>query len=422
MRRAFRLLLPVLLLVSPLAAQVVGPARGSLVIMGGGPGGRDVLEKFIELAGGPDAPIVVIPTAGGNPTYDASGPEVDRLRQLGATNLILLHTYDRAEASDPAFAAPIRKARGVWFPGGRQWRLADSYLDTPVLTELQALLDRGGVIGGTSAGATILGSYLARGDTRDNFTMMGDHEIGFGFVKNTAIDQHLLRRNRQHDLIGVLEKLPHLLGIGLDENTAIVVRGDTAEVIGQSYMMVYDNQRTLGDGGRFYMLQPGDKLNLNTREPSRTIEGLRREPWKATTMVASNTPVSTAAGTFDVTVTPQAPDAHTPGSLGRFTLDKIFHGELNGTSVGQMLAAGTPTDGSAGYVAIEQVTGTLQGRRGSFVLQHSGTMNRGEASLVLTVVPDSGTEGLAGLAGSMTITVADGVHSYAMNYQLPVRP
>lgn len=264
---------------APLAAQVVGPARGSLVIMGGGPGGADVIERFIALAGGPEALIVVIPTAGGDSSYDASSPAVARLRGLGARNLVVLHTYDRAVAGDPAFAEPIRRARGVWFPGGRQWRLADSYLGTPVVAELQALLHRGGVIGGTSAGATILGSYLVRGDTRNNTTMMGDHEAGFGFVRQSAIDQHLLRRNRQHDMIEVIERFPQLLGIGLDENTAIVVRGDTAEVIGESYVAVYDNTRTLGRDGRFYLLQAGDRLNLNTREPGRRIEGLERRPW-----------------------------------------------------------------------------------------------------------------------------------------------
>jgi len=279
MRRPLALLLVVPLLASPLPAQVVGPANGSLVIMGGGPGGDDVIRRFIELSGGPDARIVVIPTAGGNPTYDADGPETNRLRQLGARNLVVLHTYDRAEASKPGFADPIRTAGGVWFPGGRQWRLADSYLDTPVLTELRALLARGGSIGGTSAGASIMGSFMVRGDTRNNTTMMGDHVVGFGLVQNMAIDQHVLRRNRQHDMIEVIEAHPELFGVGLDENTAIVVRGDTAEVIGQTYLMVYDNRRMLANGGRFYMLQPGDKLNLNTREPSRRIDGLRLEPW-----------------------------------------------------------------------------------------------------------------------------------------------
>jgi cyanophycinase len=146
--------------------------------------------------------------------------------------------------------------------------LADTYLNTLTQTELQNVLARGGVIGGTSAGATILGSYLVRGDTKNNTIMMGDHEAGFGFVRNVAVDQHLLRRNRQFDLLTVIDKHPELLGIGLDENTAIVVRGDTAEVIGQSYVAIYDNHHPAGAPRPFYFLQPGDRLNLNTREAS----------------------------------------------------------------------------------------------------------------------------------------------------------
>lgn len=275
-----RLLFSALIFLAPaLGAQQVGPAAGTLVIMGGGPGGRDVVQRFVELAGGPTAHIVVIPTAGGGESYDAGWEGLNRLREVGATNLTVVHTYDPAVARQPGFADPIRRASAVWIPGGRQWRLVDAYENTPVLDELNALLARGGVIGGTSAGASIMGSYLVRGDTRNNTVMMGDHEVGFGWLRNTAIDQHLLRRNRQHDLVEVLERFPDLLGIGLDENTAIVVQGDTATVIGQTYVAVYDNQRTLGRDGRFYLLQPGDRLNLNTREPSRRIEGLRNEPW-----------------------------------------------------------------------------------------------------------------------------------------------
>ncbi len=422
MRHVLVLLLLIPLAASPATSQSVGPSRGALVIMGGGPGGADVIRRFIELAGGPDAPIVVIPTSGGAPSYSDSSAEVTRLRSLGATNLTVLHTYDRAVASDPAFAEPIRRARGVWFPGGRQWRLVDAYADTPVLEALNALLGRGGVIGGTSAGASIMGSYLVRGDTRNNTIMMGDHEVGFGWMRNTAIDQHLLRRNRQHDLVPLIERFPTLLGIGLDENTAIVVQGDTATVIGQTYAMIYDNRRTLGPGGRFYLLQPGDRLNLNTREPSRAIEGLRLEPWPSTPTVASapSGPMTRATGTFTVSLAPQAPDAYAEGSaLGRMTMDKVFEGDLAGTGKGQMLTALTPVEGSAGYVAIERVSGTVHGRRGTFVLQHSGTMDRGAQHLVLTIVPDSGTEQLAGLSGRMTITIADGRHSYVLEYQLP---
>jgi hypothetical protein len=129
-----------------------------------------------------------------------------------------------------------------------------------------------------------------------------------------------------------------------------------------------------------------------------------------------------ASGPFDVKVIPQAPD-EAGGGLGRMLLDKQFHGDLEATSKGQMLAAGTAVEGSAGYVAMETVSGTLHGRRGTFVLQHSGTMNRGTPQLTITVVPDSGTGELAGLAGTMTIDIAaGGKHSYGFEYTLAEAP
>lgn len=252
-----------------LPAQDVGPANGALVIVGGR-----------------DAPIVVIPTAGGAESYDQSWAGLSGFKTLGVSNLTVLHTYDRTIADTEAFAEPIRKARGVWFPGGRQWRLADSYLHTTVHTELQALLSRGGVIGGTSAGATIQGAYLVRGDTKGNELMMGDHEKGMGFLRNSAIDQHLLRRNRQFDLIDVIERRPDLLGIGIDENTAIVVRGDEFEVIGASYVAIFDHARRLDSGGQFYLLAPGDVFDLKSRTAYRSgrerreLERVVKQPWR----------------------------------------------------------------------------------------------------------------------------------------------
>jgi cyanophycinase len=230
-----------------------------------------ILERFIQLAGGPQAPIVIIPTAGGGDEYDEFYSGLGDFHELGAFHLTVLHTYDPEEADTEEFVRPISEARGVWFPGGRQWRLADAYLGTRTEEELWKLLERGGVIGGSSAGATIQGSYLARGDTRGNTIMMGDHEVGFGFLKNTAIDQHVLRRNRHFDLIEIIEAHPDLLGIGIDENTAIVVQGDRFEVMGESYVLIYDNQKTVGEGGRFYFLAAGDRFDLSTREATRPV-------------------------------------------------------------------------------------------------------------------------------------------------------
>jgi cyanophycinase len=253
-------------------AQEVGPASGALVIVGGGMRDPVIVERFMQLAGGPDAPIVVIPTAGGAESYDASFGGLRPFHEYGARDVTLLHTTDPEVADSDEFVGPIRAARGIWFTGGRQWRLADAYLGTMTEQALWELLERGGVIGGSSAGATIQGSYLARGDTRTNEIMMGDHEEGFAFVKNTAIDQHLLRRNRQFDLIEIVEARPELLGIGIDENTAIVVRGDRFDVIGESYVAIYDHGRMVGEGGRFYFLAPGDRFDLVERQPTRTTQ------------------------------------------------------------------------------------------------------------------------------------------------------
>lgn len=127
-----------------------------------------------------------------------------------------------------------------------------------------------------------------------------------------------------------------------------------------------------------------------------------------------------ASGAFDVQLTPQSDGAGS--ALGRMTIAKTFHGDLEATSDGQMLTAMTDVQGSAGYVAIERVTGTLHRRAGSFVLQHSGTMNRGAFHLVIGVVPDSGTGELTGLAGAMTITIVDGKHFYEFQYTLAAAP
>ena len=126
-----------------------------------------------------------------------------------------------------------------------------------------------------------------------------------------------------------------------------------------------------------------------------------------------------ATGTFEVKLNPQTPDADTAeAALGRLSIDKQFHGDLQATSKGTMLAAQTGVEGSAGYVALERVSGTLGGRAGAFVLQHSGVMARGAQQLTITVVPDSGTGQLVGLAGTMAIIIADGRHAYDFEYTL----
>lgn len=260
-----------------LNAQTKGPQKGHLIIAGGALRDTSVFNKFIELAGGEKSHVVVIPTAGG---YEVTESRKERIVQQwkarGAQKVSVLHTESPEEANQEDFASVLDEATGVYFPGGRQWRLADSYLNTLVEKKLFDLLNRGGVIGGSSAGATIQGSYLARGDSKTNTIMMGDHEEGLSFVSNIAIDQHTLARNRQFDMFEILKKKPELLGLSLDENTAIHVSGNQFEVLGESYVLVYDGthwdqtSRTYvnnEDGQeRFHLLSTGQKYNLLERK------------------------------------------------------------------------------------------------------------------------------------------------------------
>lgn len=254
-----------------------GPKNGTLLIIGGA--AKDIFYvKFMELIGGPDEPIVVIPTATSSNVLsdDYLARFKSGFTKRGFTNVVVLHTRDRDVANSDEFTSVINNAKGVWFSGGRQWRHADSYLNTKAHEAFVSLLDRGGVISGSSAGATIQGSYLARGDTKTNTIMMGDHEEGLNFLTNVAIDQHLLARNRQFDIFEILDNKPELLGIGLDENTGIIVTGDEFEVLGVSYVAIFDGTRWSPDrdttyvlpkgAHEFYLLKNGDKYDLKNRK------------------------------------------------------------------------------------------------------------------------------------------------------------
>ena len=141
----------------------------------------------------------------------------------------MLHTHDPKVADTEEFAKILRDANAVWFDGGRQWNIVDSYANTLTLREFHKVLERGGVIGGSSAGATIQGDYLVRGAIAGSDIVMTpepEHEHGFAFLRKVAIDQHINTRNRWDDIIPVIKKYPDLLGIGLSEGTAIVVTGD----------------------------------------------------------------------------------------------------------------------------------------------------------------------------------------------------
>ncbi len=244
-----------------------GPKTGYLLITGGLTQRPDY-ERFIAMAGGKEARIVVIPTASvtrPTPPADLEHYCTDAAT-FGGTHCTVLHTTDRAEADSEAFVAPLKNATGVWLLGGRQWRLADAYLGTRTVKELFAVLDRGGVIGGGSAGASIQASYMVRGQSSpdDNHVMMAvGHETGFGLFTNVAIDQHVDARERENDLAVVMKAHPELLGIGLDQSTSITVHGDTLIVNGPGKVAVWDGKDH--DGKGYYQLHTGDKLDTVTR-------------------------------------------------------------------------------------------------------------------------------------------------------------
>lgn len=252
---------------APLSASTsVAPATGHLVVVGGGQIAPAIVARFVELAGGPDAPIVVIPTAGEDSVYPSNWSGLGMFTRAGARNLTVIHTRDRRLAESDSFVTILRRARGVWFPGGRQWRLVDSYLGTRSERELHALLARGGVIGGTSAGASILASYLVRGAREGNTRMMAPgYEQGFGFLRGVAVDQHVGARKRERDLQQVIAAHPALLGLGLDEGTAIVVRGDRAEVMGPGMLYVHNGREALPADTPYVTLRAGESLDLRQR-------------------------------------------------------------------------------------------------------------------------------------------------------------
>lgn len=247
------------------AAPVVkGPEHGTLIIAGGGKLGPEILGRFINLAGGPNAEIVVIPTAGGEAKY---GPDCDCLKifkELGATHLTILHTTDRKEADSEAFVAPLKRAKAVWFVGGRQWHLVDSYLGTRTETEIHNLLARGGVAGGTSAGASIQASYMVRGARAGNEVLMAPgYEQGFGLITGAGVDQHVTARHREGDLDALVKAHPDLLGIGIDQSTAIEVKRDSFKVLGVGHVFIHDGVEQ-PNGGRYYLLSAGDGFDLKT--------------------------------------------------------------------------------------------------------------------------------------------------------------
>lgn len=232
-----------LLIAQPsIAQQEVFPFKGKLIIVGGG----DILDTMYNLfareIGGKDQSIVYIPTATDDEPWIQAGEHLVKFTSRGFTNLTTVHTRDKQKANDPVFIDRIRKAKGVFIGGGDQANIANAFLGTAVHQELIALLNRGGIIMGTSAGATIMGEVMITGwEQRKAPNVLHTYPPGLAFMKNTSIDQHVLVRNRQFDLVPLLESNSKLLGMAIDEATAAYVQRDSIQVIGRSYMMIYDH-------------------------------------------------------------------------------------------------------------------------------------------------------------------------------------
>jgi len=254
-------LLTLFLLFVNFASRASAAEKGFVIAMGGGNGTPEIYEKWKSLGGGENAKVVLIPTAN-NPGDDVA-PVVNGLKQVfGVPDVSVLDTKDRAKANSAEFVAPLKQATFVFIDGGRQWRLVDAYLGTRVERELRNVLKRGGVIAGSSAGASILASYLVRGDpSGPEVVMAKGHERGFGFVPNSAIDQHVSERHREHDMEPVVAAHPKLLGIGIDPNTIIVLHGDQFEVLGSGKVTitVMNHQQ--------YSISSGSRFDLTKRKP-----------------------------------------------------------------------------------------------------------------------------------------------------------
>ncbi len=219
--------------------------KGALVAVGGGGMVPEVVDKFIELAGGKDGLIVVLPTAG------EPGDSLRETRQAGsfftragAKNVRALTGVARSQVDSDEYVRLLGEAKGVWFGGGRQWRFVDAYEGTRTLEAMRGVLARGGVIGGSSAGATIVGDYLCRGGPLGNREILvPGYDRGLAFLPGVGIDQHFSQRKRFADMERFIQRHPAFVGIGIDEATALVVTPSTTQVLGPGKVHVYKQGR-----------------------------------------------------------------------------------------------------------------------------------------------------------------------------------
>jgi cyanophycinase len=260
--------------------------KGHLVIIGGGDKTEYIMQKIVDLAGGPDAKIIIIPNASSEPEESAKY-NVEEFKNFGCTNVDYI-MFNREDADKDSLVEILSGATGIFFSGGDQSFLTRDMLGTKLLEKVYEIYNNGGVISGTSAGAAVMsklmitGNELINKDSSDIFISIQKNNIevkeGFGFIKSAFIDQHFIKRKRLNRSISVVLENPNLLGIGIDESTCIVVYPDeTFEVLGENQVMIFDatncrdvkldkNGNLGGENIIMHLLINGDRFDLKSKE------------------------------------------------------------------------------------------------------------------------------------------------------------
>ena len=286
MKKTFAILFSLIIALS-LSIQAQNRNKGYLFIIGGGNRPPSMMNRFLQLGGlSPDEKTVIFPMASGDP-HESGKSMVEEFRSLGVQD-VEYHVLDREQALDEKSVKILENVKRIYFPGGDQSRLTKALVETPLHRRMLEIYEEGGVVGGTSAGAAVMSELMITGDEKreveegDAFTkILADNIVvtpGFGFISTAIIDQHFVARKRHNRLISLLSEHPDLLGIGIDESTAIIVNPDqTFEVTGDQNVVVYDateakmtilpSQTIGGFGIIMHLLKPGDRFDLRGKKP-----------------------------------------------------------------------------------------------------------------------------------------------------------
>ena len=236
-----------------------GKSGGALVLAGGGDLQDDIYDEFVRLAGGAEARIVLIPSAYNYGNMNRIKRAFGGWREYELAEFEFLHTDDREEADLPGFAQALERATGVWIAGGGQGRIVDRYARTRVEDLLRDVLKRGGVVGGTSAGASVVSELMIRHGTFDKAVV----DRGLCLARRLVIDQHFSERGRFPRLLGVLEEHPGRIGLGIDESTAVILRGNRLRVLGEGRTTVCFRPARSGAAISVQRLQSGEMAEVS---------------------------------------------------------------------------------------------------------------------------------------------------------------